>query len=183
MFAHKRYEHFKGNVGFLFLLLCWYEIEHGKRRLAGVILFGAIGGCIGHAIARDTNLMGASAVIWALVMANIIAPRHKKVMELLERIANFKESELKLTRRILLICTGGYLIFEALYPQEASTSFPSHLGGAFAGIVFEVIVATTKALMKRQCSDASSKIEENNPLFPLWAISIQTVLSVPTVGN
>jgi membrane associated rhomboid family serine protease len=181
MFAHKRYEHFKGNVGFLFLLLCWYEIEHGKRRLAGVILFGAIGGCISHLIARDTNLMGASPVIWALVVANIIAtcPYCKRLC-LDKRLFNLS---LLVPKVLILIWTGGYLYDEWCHPPNTLTSNPSHLGGAFAGILFEVIIATTKALRKRQGSDASSNIEEGNPQNSLEGEQVNSIWTLSSVVN
>jgi membrane associated rhomboid family serine protease len=50
----------------------WYEIEQGKFRVAGVVLFGSVGGCVGHAIVRPTDLVGASGAVWALITANIV---------------------------------------------------------------------------------------------------------------
>jgi membrane associated rhomboid family serine protease len=139
MFAHRTFNHFIGNAILLFVFSCWYEIEHGKCRLLAVTFFGCVGGCIGHAIVRKTNLIGASAAIWALIMANISSSH-----------PNLEASKLRLIRTLLFICAGGDFYCEMIFPQQTKKSNPSHLGGASAGIFFEIIIATSKILIKRQ---------------------------------
>lgn len=125
--GHGNWEHLLGNFTMILLLGPLLEERHGSGSLLIMILITALVTGLVNALLFDTGLLGASGIVFMLI--------------LLASTANIKHGEIPLTFiAVALIYLGGEVV-GAL--REDNISQMAHLVGGLAGAAFGFVHAKT----------------------------------------
>lgn len=118
--GHASWAHLLGNVALILLLGPMLEEKYGSGRLLGMILVTALATGIANILLFPTGLLGASSVVFMMII--------------LSSFANRKGNEIPLTFILVVIIYLGREISAAF--QQNNVSEFAHLIGGLCGSVF-----------------------------------------------
>ncbi|MCI8477631.1 MAG: rhomboid family intramembrane serine protease [Oscillospiraceae bacterium] len=125
--GHSGYEHFVGNMVLLLVVGPPMEEKYGSGTLLiGILLTAVISGLLQCLLFPNTALLGASGVVFMLIM--------------LSSLAGMKTGSIPLTLILVAILYLGQEIYSALFVQDNVAHF-MHLVGGTTGTVFGFTVA------------------------------------------
>jgi len=121
VFGHASFEHFINNFIIIFLIGPMLEERYGSKKLALFMLFVALVTGIANIIFFDTALLGASGIVFMLII--------------LSSYVNIKRGAIPLT---LILVAAAYLGKEIIssFLQTDNVSHLTHILGGVLGIVF-----------------------------------------------
>jgi membrane associated rhomboid family serine protease len=117
--AHSGWPHWFGNIMFLLLLGPILEEKYGSRRLLLMFLFTALITGLLNALFFDANLIGASGIVFMLMI--------------LISFANVKEKQIPLTFILVVVFFLGQEIIASFKPDHIS-QFGHIIGGLCGGV-------------------------------------------------
>lgn len=117
VFGHSGYEHFAGNMVLLLVLGAPMEEKYGSLTLLiGMSLTAVISGILQMLFFPGTALLGASGIVFMLVM--------------LSSLAGMKTGSIPLTMILVAILYLGQEVYAALFVQDNVAHFMHLVGGA-----------------------------------------------------
>ena len=128
--GHAGYEHFVGNMLLFLVIGPPMEEKYGSKvLLTGILLTALISGLLQCIFFPSTALLGASGIVFMLVM--------------LSSLAGMKEGRVPLTLILVAILYLGQEVYAALFVQDNVAHF-MHLVGGACGTVFGFAAARKK---------------------------------------
>ena len=128
--GHAGYEHFAGNMLLFLVIGPPMEEKYGSKvLLTGILLTALISGLLQCIFFPVTALLGASGIVFMLVM--------------LSSLAGMKEGRVPLTLILVAILYLGQEVYAALFVQDNVAHF-MHLVGGACGTVFGFAAARKK---------------------------------------
>ena len=128
--GHAGYEHFAGNMLLFLVIGPPMEEKYGSKvLLTGILLTALISGLLQCIFFPSTALLGASGIVFMLVM--------------LSSLAGMKEGRVPLTLILVAILYLGQEVYAALFVQDNVAHF-MHLVGGACGTVFGFAAARKK---------------------------------------
>lgn len=125
--GHSGYDHFAGNMLLLLVVGPPMEEKYGSRVLSvGILLTALISGLLQCAFFPGTALLGASGIVFMLIM--------------LSSLAGMKEGRIPLTLILVAILYLGQEIYAAIFVQDNIAHF-MHLVGGACGTIFGFLAA------------------------------------------
>ena len=125
--GHSGYEHFVGNMLLLLVIGPPMEEKYGSSTLLiGIVLTAVISGLLQCLLFPNTALLGASGVVFMLIM--------------LSSLAGMKAGSIPLTLILVAVLYLGQEIYSALFVQDNVAHF-MHLVGGATGTAFGFSVA------------------------------------------
>ncbi|MGE4213217.1 MAG: rhomboid family intramembrane serine protease [Anaerotignaceae bacterium] len=121
VFGHANWSHFSGNIIFILLVGPLLEEKYGSWNMAVIIFFTAIITGIVNVIMFSTGLLGASGVVFALI--------------LLSSITSMKNGKIPLTFVIVAIIYIGGQLYSGVFVQDNISNL-SHMIGGILGCMF-----------------------------------------------
>ena len=125
VFGHVNWNHFSGNIIFILLVGPLLEEKYGSWNMAIIIFFTALVTGIINVIFFSTGLLGASGVVFALI--------------LLSSITSMKNGKIPLTFVIVAIIYIGGQLYSGVFIQDNISNL-SHMVGGVLGCVFGYIL-------------------------------------------
>jgi rhomboid protease GluP len=124
IFGHANWEHFLGNFSLILILGPILEEKYGSAKLSLMIVVTAIMTGILNLMLFDTGILGASGIVFMLI--------------LLSSITNYKKGEIPLTFVLVLILYVGKEIAQSF--QEDQISQFGHVIGGLCGALFGFLI-------------------------------------------
>lgn len=119
IFGHAGWGHFMGNIMLILVVGPLLEEKYGSANMVFVMLTTAlITGIVNYIFFRNIQLMGASGVVFALI--------------LLSSFTSIKEGTLPLTFILVAVIYIGQQVYEGIFVQN-NTSNLTHILGGFVG--------------------------------------------------
>lgn len=140
IFGHASMEHLIGNLSFILLIGPIIEKKYGTKMLLLMIFTTAIVTAILHIIFFNTGLLGASGIVFMLIV--------------LTSMVNIKNKELPLTFILVVLIFIGKEIMGSFNDDNISNF--AHIMGGIVGATFGFLLAGK--------SNDSSTTKNNNPL-------------------
>jgi membrane associated rhomboid family serine protease len=135
--GHATWQHLLGNFMFILLIGPILEERHGSFGLLIMILITALVGGLANLAFSSTALLGASGVVFMMI--------------LLASMANAKSGEIPLTLIIIaIVFMGGELVAE--FKANDGISHTAHLVGGAVGGAFGFLLAKPRGQMKKSGS-------------------------------
>ena len=132
IFGHASWGHFFGNFTIILLIGPILEERYGSGLLTLMILITAIFTGILNTILFETGLLGASGIVFFMIV--------------LISFTNIKKGEIPLTMIFIVLIYLGKEIFDALKPDSVSQF--AHLFGGLMGLIFGFIFASRGGKIK-----------------------------------
>ena len=127
VFGHANYEHFAGNMLLFLVVGPPMEEKYGSKvLLLGILLTAGISGLLQCVFFPSTALLGASGIVFMLIM--------------LSSLAGMKEGRIPLTLILVAVLYLGQEVYSALFVQDHVAHF-MHLVGGTCGTIFGFIIA------------------------------------------
>ncbi|MEA5083559.1 MAG: rhomboid family intramembrane serine protease [Lachnospiraceae bacterium] len=121
VFGHANWNHFSGNMIFILLVGPLLEEKYGSWNMAVIIFFTAIVTGIVNVVMFSTGLLGASGVVFALI--------------LLSSITSMKNGRIPLTFVIVAIIYIGGQLYSGVFVQDNISNL-THMIGGILGCIF-----------------------------------------------
>lgn len=121
IFGHVNWSHFSGNIIFILLVGPLLEEKYGSWNIAMIIFFTALITGFVNIVFFSTGLLGASGVVFALI--------------LLSSITSMKNGKIPLTFVIVAIIYIGGQLYNGLFVQDNISNL-SHMVGGLLGCIF-----------------------------------------------
>ncbi len=121
VFGHMDWSHFSGNITVILLIGPLLEEKYGSRNMALVILITAIVTGLINVIFFSTGLLGASGIVFALI--------------LLSSITSMKDGRIPLTFVIVAVVYIGGQLIDSIFIQDNISNL-SHMIGGILGCLF-----------------------------------------------
>lgn len=128
--GHAGYEHFIGNILYILLIGPMIEEKYGSKKLLIMILVTAVVTGIIHLIISPYGLIGASGIVFMLI--------------LLSSYANFKKGTIPLTLILVVVAYLGNEITTAIISHDNISQMAHIIGGACGGL-FGYMIDKNKA--------------------------------------
>lgn len=120
--GHSGYEHFAGNMLLFLVVGPPMEEKYGSRvLLLGILLTALVSGLLQCAFFPNTALLGASGIVFMLIM--------------MSSLAGMKEGKIPLTLILVAILYLGQEVYAAIFVQDNIAHF-MHLVGGACGTIF-----------------------------------------------
>ena len=120
--GHANVEHYVGNFLLILLVGPMLEERYGTRKLFYMIAITAVITGIIHMALFDSMLLGASGVVFMMII--------------LSSYANLKKGRIPLTLMLIIVIFIGREIVESFTAQNSNISYLSHILGGVLGIAF-----------------------------------------------
>lgn len=127
--GHASTEHLMGNLAFILLIGPIVEEKYGSKNLIIMILTTAMVTAILHLLFFDMGLLGASGIVFMLI--------------LLVSLVNFKNKEIPLTFILVVIIFIGKEVTSSM--ENDGISHFAHIVGGIVGAVFGFVLGGKKA--------------------------------------
>lgn len=125
--GHANYTHFIGNIMLLLVIGPPLEEKYGSRRLLGcVVLTALISGLVQFLLFPGSALLGASGIVFMLIM--------------LASLAGMKDGRIPLTLILAAVLYLGQEVYAMVALRDNVANF-MHLVGGVTGTVFGVVLA------------------------------------------
>ena len=119
--GHADFSHFFANTAYLLLIGPIAEKQYGEKKLLIVFLTTAfLSGLINFIVFPNTALLGASGVVFALIM--------------LSSFTQFKKGEIPITVVLVAIVFLGQQIYEGIFVADSISQLTHIIGGIVGGI-------------------------------------------------
>lgn len=125
VFGHANWNHFSGNMIFILLVGPLLEEKYGSWNMAVIIFFTAIITGIVNVVMFSTGLLGASGVVFALI--------------LLSSITSMKNGRIPLTFVIVAIIYIGGQLYSGVFVQDNISNL-THMIGGILGCIFGYVL-------------------------------------------
>lgn len=127
--GHASTQHLIGNLSFILLLGPIVEERYGTKKLTLMILSTAIITAILHLIFFSNGLLGASGIVFMLII--------------LSSLVNFKNKEIPLTFILVVLIFIGKEIYDSV-TTDTNISHFAHIIGGVVGAIFGFILGQKK---------------------------------------
>ncbi len=121
VFGHANFSHFAGNMTMLLLVGPIVEERFGSWNLCIMMVVTALAGGILNMIFFNTGILGASGIVFMLII--------------LSAFTNMKKGEIPLTLIIIAVIYLGQELYSGIFVNDNVSHF-GHLCGGFSGLGF-----------------------------------------------
>ena len=125
VFGHANWSHFSGNMIFILLVGPLLEEKYGSWNIAVIIFFTAIITGIVNVVLFSTGLLGASGVVFALI--------------LLSSITSMKNGRIPLTFVIVAVIYIGGQLYSGVFVKDNISNL-THMVGGILGCIFGYVL-------------------------------------------
>jgi rhomboid protease GluP len=123
--GHSGWEHYISNFLLILLLGPLMEERYGSKTLLLMILGTALATGIVHVVLFDTTILGASGIVFMLIM--------------LSAFVNTKEGRIPLTVLLVAAAYIGQEVYRGIFASDNISQF-SHIAGGICGCIFGITV-------------------------------------------
>jgi len=120
--GHGNIEHYVGNFLLILMVGPMLEERYGTKKLLIMILITAFITGLVHIIFFDTRLLGASGVVFMMI--------------LLSSYTNLQKGRVPLTLILIIAIFIGREVFESITAENSNISYLSHILGGVLGVFF-----------------------------------------------
>lgn len=149
IFAHAGWEHLIGNFSLILLVGPILEEKYGAKKLLSMIFFTALITGILQIIFFDSNLIGASGIVFMLI--------------LLASITNHKNGGIPITFILIVVLYLGKEVINSFDTTDNISQF-GHIIGGICGAVFGFFI-------NKGGQNTSKKPSDRNPIDPVLSAS------------